>query len=77
MVNLSRITIPTPQPYSPQAPCQQLENACYVLLQILTLAKADKDDDPFGLLAAHPNVSLDIGDANLKIFGDAAIVESV
>lgn len=37
---LTQLTIPTPQPYDDKDPTQQLENLCYVALQLLGLAKS-------------------------------------
>lgn len=40
-IHLSQLTIPTPEPYLKGEPSRQLENLCYVLLQMLVLAKAN------------------------------------
>jgi hypothetical protein len=37
---LTQLTIPTPQPYDAKDPTRQLENLCYVALQMLSFAKA-------------------------------------
>ncbi len=36
---LTQLTIPTPQPYNDKKPTQQLENLCYVALQMIAQAK--------------------------------------
>jgi hypothetical protein len=40
VINLANLTIPTPQPYDKKEPQQQMENLCYVLLQLFVLGKA-------------------------------------
>lgn len=40
VMHLSQLTIPTPEPYDKQAAQKQIENLCYVLLQLLVLGKA-------------------------------------
>lgn len=77
MVDLSLVTFPTPQPYDANDPHQQRENWCYVLLQIMSIAKATGDIDPIGILANRPCVSVDLDDLSVKTFGDAVIVESL
>jgi len=37
--SMAAVTVPTPEPYDDKDPTQQLENVCYVLLQMLSLAK--------------------------------------
>lgn len=37
--NLTQVTVPTPQPYDANDPTRQVENLCYVALQLLALAK--------------------------------------
>jgi hypothetical protein len=76
MVSLTTITIPTPQPYDSKDSQRQIENLCYVLLQIFSQAKATGDTDPFGLLSHRPNINLELDDLSIKTFGEAAIVES-
>lgn len=39
-INLSSLTIPTPEPYQKSNSTQQLENLCYILLQLLVIGKA-------------------------------------
>jgi hypothetical protein len=87
MISLSGITIPTPQPYDKNDSNRQRENYYYVLNQILAAAKAANDNDPFGLLAAIEGsastvetgqpVCVDVEDLSVKIFGTAAIIESI
>lgn len=81
MISLSSITIPTPQPYDKTQPERQRENLSYVLLQILQEAKAANDDDPFGLLGAlqqsAATVQVELEDLAIKVFGQAAIIESI
>lgn len=38
-IDLSSITIPTPEPFDPENPTKQLENLAYVKLQIYALEK--------------------------------------
>jgi hypothetical protein len=40
-IALNQLTIPTPEPYSKNEPSKQLENLCYVFLQILVIGKAN------------------------------------
>jgi hypothetical protein len=40
-IALNQLTIPTPEPYSKNEPSKQLENVCYVLLQILIVGKVN------------------------------------
>jgi hypothetical protein len=40
-IAFSSLTIPTPEPYSKNEPSKQLENLCYVLLQMLALGKTN------------------------------------
>ena len=39
-INLDDVTIPTPAAYAADNPAMQMENLCYVILQILTSMKA-------------------------------------
>ena len=40
-IDLSTVTVPTPAPYDADDPLKNLGDLAYVILQILTVAKAD------------------------------------
>lgn len=44
MLTLTDITIPTPAPYDADEPLKQLENLCYVVLQVLQKFQAAETD---------------------------------
>lgn len=79
MIDLSTITIPTPAVYDSNDPNKQRENYYYVLLQIYTAAKTNGDNDPFGYVEALQTrtvAQVDLADLSIKLFGEAALIES-
>lgn len=79
MVDLSTITIPTPAAYDSNDPNKQRENYYYVLNQIYTAAKTNGDNDPFGYVEALQTTTvtqIDLADVSIKLFRDAALIES-
>jgi len=66
---LSQLTIPTPEPYQKNEPTKQLENVCYVLLQMLVIGKTSGmilDDQRLpAIKTAIQNLSLTVNPADL------------
>lgn len=80
-VNLSAITVPTPEPYDDKDPQRQAENLCYVLNQLLAAGKAAgwAIPDPADVLAAiealpFQNFEISFGDVAIRLGPKTATV---
>jgi hypothetical protein len=81
--DLSAVTIPTPAPYDEADPFKQIENLCYVILQILTVAKAHE----FTMAAkpltdavdalAYNGTEFDLGDLIIRFTGKTPIITGI
>lgn len=85
MISLETTTIPTPQPYDAAAPHQQVENLCYVLLQILDQAKANGESLSLSVTEltaavqslAFNNQEVQLGALTLRSCGKSLTLEEV
>jgi hypothetical protein len=74
-INFTTLTIPTPEPYYNKDPQKQLENLCYVLLQLCQLAKnagvSLNDQDLPNIKTAIQNLSFTVPATDLQGLIDA------
>jgi hypothetical protein len=68
-INFATLTIPTPEPYTKSESTRNVENVCYVLLQMFIQGKANgvvlNDQRLIDIKTAIQGISLSVGAADL------------